>query len=139
MLEFLHHQHLAVFLLSVLRACAWLVILSTIFVPLEYFFTARPGKFFRKSLFGDLGFYFISGFIPHLLLIVPLSLAAYVAYQFVPWRVTRRSPLGRYGCVDWPRSWSVISDSTGAIVWCTKFRSCGASIRFTTARSRFIS
>jgi sterol desaturase/sphingolipid hydroxylase (fatty acid hydroxylase superfamily) len=86
-LEFLHHQHLPVFLLSALRACAWLVILSTVFVPLEYFFAARPGRFFRKSLFGDLGFYFISGFVPHLLLIVPLSLAAYVAYHFVPWRV----------------------------------------------------
>jgi sterol desaturase/sphingolipid hydroxylase (fatty acid hydroxylase superfamily) len=55
---------------------------------LEYFFATHPGKA-RGSVTGDLGFYFISGFIPHLLLLAPLSLAAYGAYHLVPWRVHR--------------------------------------------------
>ncbi len=87
MLEFLHHQHLSAIALSVLRVCVWLLILAVIFMPLERLFAVRPQQTFRKSVIGDLGFYFISGLVPNLLLAVPLSLAAYVAYHFVPWRV----------------------------------------------------
>ena len=64
----------------------WLVLLCVMFLPLEEIFAVRRPVLRRKSLFGDLGFYFISGFVPHLLLIVPLSLTAYVAYRYVPWR-----------------------------------------------------
>ncbi|HEY6433383.1 MAG TPA: sterol desaturase family protein, partial [Acetobacteraceae bacterium] len=75
------------FLLGMLRHCTWLVILAVIFLPLETLFAVRPGKILRKSVIGDLGFYLISGFVPHLLLAIPLSIAAYVAYYFVPWRL----------------------------------------------------
>jgi sterol desaturase/sphingolipid hydroxylase (fatty acid hydroxylase superfamily) len=74
------------FLLGVLRHCTWLVLLSLLFLPLEYFFAANRRRTARSSVLGDLGFYFISGFVPHWLLIIPLSLAASLAYQFVPWR-----------------------------------------------------
>ena len=56
-------------------------------MPLEQLFAVRRRQASRKPILGDLGFYFLSGLIPHLLLAVPLSLAAYVAYHFVPWRV----------------------------------------------------
>jgi sterol desaturase/sphingolipid hydroxylase (fatty acid hydroxylase superfamily) len=74
-------------LVSVLRNCAWLVILCVLFVPLEYLFAAHRRKNGRKTTLGDLGFYFISGFVPHWLLIIPLSLTAVAAYRLVPWRV----------------------------------------------------
>jgi sterol desaturase/sphingolipid hydroxylase (fatty acid hydroxylase superfamily) len=78
--------HLYAYLLSVLRVCAWLVILSVIFVPLEWLFPVHPEKIVRKSLIGDLGFFCLNNFIPSLLLAIPLSIAAYAAFHFVPWR-----------------------------------------------------
>ena len=87
MLAYLHDHDVPVFFLSMLRHCVWLVLLAIIFLPLETFFAVRPRTLLRKSVIGDLGFYFISGFVPHLLLAVPLSIAAYVAYYFVPWRL----------------------------------------------------
>jgi sterol desaturase/sphingolipid hydroxylase (fatty acid hydroxylase superfamily) len=94
-LQFLHHQHLPVFVLELIRHTSWLTILVIIYMPLEFLFAVRPRKIFSKSVPGDLGFYFISGIVPHLLLIVPLSVAAYVAYHFVPWRV-------HHAVAQWP-------------------------------------
>jgi len=73
--------------LNVIRLTVWLTILSVVFLPLERLFAVRREKTFRKSILGDIGFYFISGLAPNLLLALPLSVAAYVAYHFVPWRV----------------------------------------------------
>jgi sterol desaturase/sphingolipid hydroxylase (fatty acid hydroxylase superfamily) len=73
--------------MQALRACIWLLILAVIFLPLERLFAVQPQKIFRKSVLGDLGFYFISGFLPALLLAPPLAIAAYAAYYFVPWRL----------------------------------------------------
>ncbi len=84
---FLHLHDLPLFMLGALKASMWLVILVVIFVPLEALFTLHPQKIFRKSILGDLGLYFINALIPNLLLAVPLSLTAYVAYHFVPWRL----------------------------------------------------
>jgi sterol desaturase/sphingolipid hydroxylase (fatty acid hydroxylase superfamily) len=85
--HFLHEPHLYAYALSVLRLCAWLLIVSVIFLPLELLCAVRSHKIWCKSVIGDLGFYFISGLVPNLLLAVPLSITAYVAYHFVPWRV----------------------------------------------------
>ncbi len=87
MLELLLHYHLPTFVLSIIRLCAWLLILALIFLPLERLFAIHPRKIFSKDLLGDLGFYVISSLVPNLLLAVPLSLIAYVAFHFVPWRV----------------------------------------------------
>lgn len=84
--ELLYHQLFA-FLPTMLRLCAWLLLTGVIFLPLERLFALHPQKIFRKSVIGDLGFYFINGLVPNLLLAVPLSVAAYVAYHFVPWRL----------------------------------------------------
>jgi sterol desaturase/sphingolipid hydroxylase (fatty acid hydroxylase superfamily) len=86
-IAFLHAHHLLGYALSIFRLCLWLLILAVIFLPLEWLFAVRQQKVFRRSVIGDLGFYFINGLLPNLLLAVPLSLAAYVAYHFVPWRL----------------------------------------------------
>ena len=83
----LHQLQAHPYLATGVRQCVWLVLLCVIFLPPEHFFAVRRQNFLRKSLLSDLCYYFISSFIPHLLLIVPLSLAAYVAYHFVPWRI----------------------------------------------------
>jgi sterol desaturase/sphingolipid hydroxylase (fatty acid hydroxylase superfamily) len=83
-LRFLHGFPL---LASVLRHSTWLVLLCVLFLPLEQIFAARRRKLLQKSVLSDLGFYFISGFVPHWLLLIPLSLTAWAAYHLVPWRV----------------------------------------------------
>ena len=62
-------------------------------------------------MIGDLGFYFISGFVPHLLLAVPLSIAAYVAF-FISSRgacMLPRLPSALCGYARCPRLSSAIS------------------------------
>ena len=85
--EFLHYPQFLALMWSVVRLFAWLLIIAVIFIPLEWLFAVKARKIFSKSVAGDLGFYFINGLVPNLLLAVPLSIAAYVAYHFVPWRV----------------------------------------------------
>jgi len=84
-LQFLHHQ--PQFVLNLIRHSIWLILLTIVFVPLEALFAVHPRRIISRSVPGDIGFYFISSFIPQLLLIAPLTVAAYVAYHFVPWRV----------------------------------------------------
>jgi len=81
---FLDQQHLLQFTIEVARLCAWLLLLGLIFVPLERLFAVHPQKFFRKALVQDLGYYFISGIIPGLLLAVPLSVAAWIGHALMP-------------------------------------------------------
>lgn len=84
---FLLHYHLPAFVLNVIRLWAWLLILAVLFLPLERLFAVSPRKILTKGLASDIGYYLISGLLPNLLLAVPLSLVAYVAYHFVPWRL----------------------------------------------------
>jgi sterol desaturase/sphingolipid hydroxylase (fatty acid hydroxylase superfamily) len=84
---FLDQEHLHALLLSLIRLWLWLSLLAVVFLPLERLFAVRRRKVFSKHLASDLGFYFINGLVPNLLLAVPLSVAAYMAYHFVPWRI----------------------------------------------------
>ena len=84
---FLDQEHLHALLLSLIRLWLWLSLLAVVFLPLERLFAVRPRKVFSKHLASDLGFYFVNGLVPNLLLAVPLSVAAYMAYHFVPWRI----------------------------------------------------
>ena len=87
MMQFLHDHHVAGVAFSLARTCAWLFVLTVIFIPLEQLFAVHRTPLLRRSTLGDLGYYFISSFVPHLLLIAPLSVVAYAAYALVPWRV----------------------------------------------------
>ena len=60
------------------------MLLSLFFLPLEKLFPVHPRHFFRKSLFQDLGYFFINGLVPSLLLAAPLSMVAYLAHAAVP-------------------------------------------------------
>ncbi len=84
-------------LIDVFRQCVWLVLLALIFLPLERLFAVRPTRIFRKAVFGDLGFYFLNGIVPALLLAPPLSIAALVGYHLIPWRVHHGLASGRSG------------------------------------------
>ncbi len=84
---FTDHQQLHAFLLSVVRLSAWLLLLAVVFLPLERLFALRRRKVFGKSLAGDIGFFFISGLVPSLLLTPPLALVAVGAHAMVPWRL----------------------------------------------------
>ncbi len=72
------------FLMTILRLSAWLTVLVVIFVPLERLFAARPQKILRKGIVNDLGYYFLSGLLPALLLSVPVSLLAWAVHHAVP-------------------------------------------------------
>lgn len=84
MLSALDLQHLNALLMSAWRLFVWLALLAVIFMPLEHLFAVRPRKFFSKRLAGDVGFYFISGMVPALLLTPPLALVAMGAHALVP-------------------------------------------------------
>ncbi len=80
------HRLLA-FLKEGFRLSVWLLLLALIFVPLERLSGLRPQKFFRKALAQDIGYYFLTGLAPGLLLTFPLSLAALGAHAIVPYRM----------------------------------------------------
>jgi sterol desaturase/sphingolipid hydroxylase (fatty acid hydroxylase superfamily) len=82
--SFLDQQHILAFLMSAARLCAWLLLLALVFLPLERLFALHPQRFFRKALAQDLGYYFVSGLVPGLLLAMPLSLVAVGAHALVP-------------------------------------------------------
>ena len=68
MLELLRDHHVPAIALEVIRLCVWLVLVSVVFLPLEWLFAVRPRSILRKSVLGDISYYFISGLIPNLLL-----------------------------------------------------------------------
>jgi hypothetical protein len=69
----------------------------------------------------DLGFYFVSTFLPPFVLLIRLTVAAYFAFKIVPGGLAGRgrSP-GRSGCAGLLRSWWLTLASTGAIVGPTR-------------------
>jgi sterol desaturase/sphingolipid hydroxylase (fatty acid hydroxylase superfamily) len=84
---FLDQQHLQAFLISVLRLAAWLLLLAVVFLPLERLAALHRRKIICKSLPSDIGFYFISGLIPALLLTPLLTLVAFGAHAVIPYSV----------------------------------------------------
>jgi sterol desaturase/sphingolipid hydroxylase (fatty acid hydroxylase superfamily) len=72
------------FAVEMLRLFAWLVLLLAIFVPVERIWALRPQKVFRKAFGTDLIYFFLSGFIPRLLLTLPLSALAAILHRMIP-------------------------------------------------------
>jgi len=87
LLAFLESAHLLGFLKEAARVGAWLILISLVFLPLERLFAVRPRKFFRKSLYQDLSYYFINGLVPGILIATPLALVAWGAHYVVPWPI----------------------------------------------------
>lgn len=67
-----------------LRLCVWLVLLVAVFVPAERIWALHRQPLFRKAFGTDLAYYFISGFMPKLLLALPLTVLAIVLHRIVP-------------------------------------------------------
>ncbi len=64
----------------VLRLGAWLLLLGALFVPLEKLFALRPGRVFRTAFLADVGYYFINGILPGLVLAAPLAGIAWLGH-----------------------------------------------------------
>lgn len=72
------------FTVEFLRLCAWFVLLAAVFVPLERLWGLRRQKFLRRDFAPDLGYYFLSGLVPKLLLLLPLTLLAAALHKVLP-------------------------------------------------------
>ena len=70
-----------------LRLDAWLLLVAVVFLPLERLFALHRRKIICKSLLSDIGFYFVSGLVPALLLNPPLTLVAFGAHAVIPFSV----------------------------------------------------
>ena len=71
-------------LLTTTSLIVWLFLLTVIFVPLERAFSVARQPTLRSGLLADLGFFFMTGFIPSLILAFPLGAIASVARHVVP-------------------------------------------------------
>ena len=71
-------------LIELARLGLWLVVLTAIFVPLERLFALHRQKLWRKAIAVDLGYYFLAGLVPGLLLGGPLALVAWGAHRLIP-------------------------------------------------------
>jgi len=70
--------------LSALRMCAWLLLLTAVFVPLERLCGAQPAESRRRNWPHDLAYYFISSLVPVVLLGVPAALLAAAGRHLMP-------------------------------------------------------
>ncbi len=61
---------------DVLRLGVWLVLLLAVFVPVEKVWVLRPQRVLRRGFGTDLAYYFLSGLLPKLLLVLPISVLA---------------------------------------------------------------
>lgn len=74
---------LQTFAIDVARLTIWLAILAAIFVPLERLF-ARTARAAPRRLWADLGYYYLNGLAPLLLLAPPLALLAVAVERLTP-------------------------------------------------------
>jgi sterol desaturase/sphingolipid hydroxylase (fatty acid hydroxylase superfamily) len=75
-------QPILVFVRNFLQLTVVLAVLMGVFGSLEKLWGLRRQKLFRKAFATDLVYYFLSGILPRLLLILPLSLLARLAHHF---------------------------------------------------------
>ena len=69
-------SHFKSFAGDVVHLAVWLVLLVSIFVPLERLFALHPAKLWRKQVGIDLAWYFINSLLPAAIMAVPLALLA---------------------------------------------------------------
>src|ERR1035438_2793431 len=90
-------RHLPPWAFDAFRLCVWLVLLVVIFVPLERLWAQHPQKIFRRGFLTDLGYYFLNGLLPKLLLTLPLSAVAWTLHHSAPTASRRPNGADRLG------------------------------------------
>ena len=78
------HRDLYVLLYTAARLAVWLAVFAAIFVPIERIFALHSQKILRKGIGVDLGYYFLTGLLPGLVLAPPISLAVLAIHHFIP-------------------------------------------------------
>ena len=71
-------------LLTVRSLVVWLFLLTAAFVPLERLFAVHRQPTLRPHLLADLGYFFMTGLIPSLILAFPLGAIAALSRQIMP-------------------------------------------------------
>jgi sterol desaturase/sphingolipid hydroxylase (fatty acid hydroxylase superfamily) len=66
------------------RLIVFLGLLMAIFVPLERLCGLRRQGVFRRAFSADLVYYFLSGLLPKLVLVIPLSATAWLLHRIMP-------------------------------------------------------
>ncbi len=77
-------QYLQKLLVDLLRLALWLLILAAIFVPLERLFALHRQRIFRRQVGVDLGYFFLNGLLPGLVLSGPLAMVAWATQSLLP-------------------------------------------------------
>jgi sterol desaturase/sphingolipid hydroxylase (fatty acid hydroxylase superfamily) len=88
--------HLPAFVLDLLRLCVWLGLLMAVFPPIERFWALHPQRLFRKAFGTDLVYYFVSGIVPKMFLVLPLTVLAAAVHHWLPvalYQMTAEMPL----------------------------------------------
>lgn len=62
----------------------WFLLLALVFVPLERIFPKVRQKIIRRGWYEDLGFYFLNGFLPPLLIVFPAAALGAIQNQLAP-------------------------------------------------------
>ena len=78
------YRDLSVLLYAAARLALWLTVFAAIFAPIERIFARHSQKVFRKGIAVDLGYYFLTGLLPGLVLPPPISLAVLFIHHFIP-------------------------------------------------------
>ncbi|HEY1885776.1 MAG TPA: sterol desaturase family protein [Roseiarcus sp.] len=78
------YRDLTVLLYAAARLGVWLAVFAAIFAPIERVFALHAQKIFRKGIAVDLGYYFLTGLLPALVLAPPISAAVLVIHHFIP-------------------------------------------------------
>jgi hypothetical protein len=92
------YRDLFVLLFAAGRLAVWLAVFAAVFAPIERIFALRRQKIFRKEFAVDLGYYFLNGLLPGLVLGAPISLAVLAIQRAIPGAAATLAPSqGRYG------------------------------------------
>jgi sterol desaturase/sphingolipid hydroxylase (fatty acid hydroxylase superfamily) len=70
--------------IDLFRLTLWLALLSGILIPLERIFSLQRQTIFRRQFAVDLGYYFLNGIVPKLLLVFPAALLAWAIRHVMP-------------------------------------------------------
>lgn len=77
-------HHLIALGLKVASLSVWLVLLTIVFLPLERFFALHPKRLRARGAAADLGYYFLNGLAPGILLAVPTAVLVAFAQKVTP-------------------------------------------------------